>query len=276
MRIVHRVLTAAFAWAIACNSGIAAELLLDPGTGPRQLSTAQLLARPDAQQVDIPEDVAYHRAMRYRAVPIAALLEGLPADAHLQVVALDGFAAELKAAPLLETDPARARAWLAVEDPAEPWPALSDTKPSAGPFYLVWTNPAAGGIVPEQWPYQIASIRRLAPAAERFPAMLPAAGLPADGPVLRGLEVFRTNCMVCHTMNGQGDAQMGPDLNLPYSPTEYMQAEFLRMYIRDPQQLRHWPQARMPAFNEKVLADKDLDALLAYLSHMAERKQTAP
>ena len=119
----------------------AAELKLELPQGSRSWSTAQLLTHPQAQQIEIAADVAYKRAMSYRAVPLAALLDGVQPGDHLQAVALDGFAAELPAAPLLSTQ--GARAWLAVEDPAQPWPALSKNKPSAGPFYLVWQNPEA-------------------------------------------------------------------------------------------------------------------------------------
>lgn len=251
---------------------VAADLRLQLGEQIREYSSDDLLARPDVRELEIPADVAYQRNMRFLAVPLAALLQEMPADATLQVVALDGFAAEILAEPLLNTDPARARAWLAIEDPAAPWPPLSASRPSAGPFYLVWTDPLANDIKPEQWPYQIAIMRRMAPAAERFPAMRPAADLPADSVVLRGFEAFRIHCMVCHTLNRAGDARMGPDLNLPYSPVEYMREAFLTRYIRAPQQVRHWPEAKMPSFPERVLSDADLQALLAYLSHMAQRK----
>lgn len=271
MRVFINVLLTLCAWT-SCSSAFAAELTLDLGQGVQHLSTTQLLQHPEARRVEITEDVSYHRAMTYTAVPAAALLEGTPADATLQVVALDGFAAEMPAAPLLVNDETKSRAWLAVEDPAQPWPPLSDAKPSAGPFYLVWTRPQASGIVPEQWPYQIASVKWIAPVTERFPDMLPQAGLPDTDPVMRGFAVFRTNCMVCHTVNRQGDASMGPDLNVPHNPTEYLQPDFLRQYIRDPQSLRHWPQARMPAFPESILPREDLEALIGYLGHMAERK----
>lgn len=272
MHIVYRALLTACAWA-ACSVGLAAELAVDLGQGVQRLSTQQLLARPDVREIEIPEDVAYKTLMRYRAVPMAALLAGMPGDALLQAIALDGFTADMPAAPLLNTDDTKAMAWLAIEDSAQPWPDIAAGKPGAGPFYLVWTRPQASGIVPEQWPYQIASIRWVAPALERFPAMAPAAGLAQSDPILRGFAIFRTNCMVCHTMNGQGDAAMGPDLNQPYSPTQYLKPEFLRLYIRDPQAMRHWPQAKMPAFSEQVISADDLDALIAYLEHMAGRKQ---
>lgn len=245
----------------------AAELVFELPGGTRTWSTAELLAHPQAQTLHIEADVAYKRAMEYRVVPLAALLEGIEAGDHLQAVALDGFAAELPAAPLLSQQ--GARAWLAVEDPAQPWPTLG-SKPGAGPFYLVWENPQAAQIGPEQWPFQIERIKRLAPLAKRFPALLPAATAGAE--VQAGFAQFQKNCLACHRLNGAGDSHFGPDLNLPHNPTEYLAGDFLRQYIRDPQSLRQWPQGRMPAFSREVLNDEALEQLLAYLRHMATRK----
>ncbi|WP_442113069.1 c-type cytochrome [Pseudomonas sp. NUPR-001] len=256
---------------LLCLPVQAAQLTLELGDTSRQWQSADLLAHPQAQEIRIDNDVSYKRTMHYRAVPLAVLLEGVATGDHLQAVADDGFVAEMPAAPLLKNGPARA--WLAIEDPAKPWPPLGTGKPSAGPFYLVWTNPQAGRISPEQWPFHVASIRRLEPVATRFPGLLPAPQLASNDPINLGFSLFQKNCLACHRLNGAGDAQFGPDLNLPHNPTEYFQPAFLRRYIRDPQSLRQWPQARMPAFSPEVLSDAELDALLAYLAHMATRKQ---
>lgn len=249
----------------------AAQLTLELDHTSKTWQTDDLLTHPQVQTVQIVDDVSYKRTMSYRAVPLASLLPGLKPESHLQAIALDGFAAELTAAPLLETR--GARAWLAVEDPAQPWPALAEGKPSAGPFYLVWTNPQAGHISPEQWPFQISRIKQLKTVAERFPALLPDPKLAANDPINQGFAVFQKNCLACHRLNGAGDAQVGPDLNIPYNPTEYFGADFLKRYIRDPQSLRHWPQAKMPAFAASVLPDSELDLLVGYLKHMTGRKQ---
>lgn len=248
----------------------AAELLVERADGSRSYSSAELLADPTAREIQIPADVAYKRAMRYRAVPLAKLLDGVNAQDQLQAVADDGFAAELPLAPLLATQ--GARAWLAVEEAQRPWPALGKAGKSAGPFYLVWTHPERGHIGPEQWPYRVVRLRVLAPLAERFPALRPDPALPADDPVNRGFALFQKHCLACHRLNRQGDAAFGPDLNLPYNPTEYFRADLLRRYIRDPQALRLWPQARMPGFAPAALSDAELDQLIAYLRHMAGRK----
>ncbi|MGB3125347.1 MAG: cytochrome c [Pseudomonas sp.] len=261
----------AFLALLSALPATAAQLTIELDHTSKTWQTAELLARPDTQTVQVVDDVSYKRTMTYRAVPLASLLPGLKPENHLQAVALDGFAAELSAAPLLQTH--GARAWLAVEDPAHPWPALADGKPSAGPFYLVWTDPQAGNISPEQWPFQISGIKQLKTVAERFPALLPDPKLAANDPVNQGFALFQKNCLACHRLNGAGDAQVGPDLNVPYNPTEYFSGDFLKRYIRDPQSLRHWPQAKMPAFAASVLPEGELDLLVGYLKHMTGRKQ---
>jgi mono/diheme cytochrome c family protein len=78
--------------------------------------------------------------------------------------------------------------------------------------------------------------------------------------------------MACHRLNCAGDSQFGPDLNVPYNPTEYFSGDFLSRYIRDPQSLRHWPQGKMPGFSLEVLNEQELAELIEYLGHMVERK----
>ena len=57
----------------------AAALTLEKGPQRITYETADLLARPDAAEIEIPADVAYHGPRRYRAVPLAAVLSALPA-----------------------------------------------------------------------------------------------------------------------------------------------------------------------------------------------------
>jgi mono/diheme cytochrome c family protein len=234
---------------------------------------ASLLGMPAATSVTIPDDVAYKRDMSFRAVPAASLLEGVAPDDTLRFVASDGFVATLPAALLLARS--GAIAYLAIEPVDAAWPPLKpEGGASAGPFYLVWLNPERARITPEQWPYQVARIEAVAPLAKRYPMIAPA--VSAHDTVRRGYAVFEKNCSVCHTLNLGGDATVGPDLNIPYNPTEYMRVDALRRLIRDPQSLRRWPAAKMPAFETRLLSDRDLTDLLAYLRHMADRKVTVP
>lgn len=246
----------------------AAELTLELGNASKVWTTQELLALPQTRQIDIDNDVSYKRRMTYQAIPLAVLLEQVKPTDHIQAVALDGFAGELAAASLLTNK--GAQAWLAIEDPTKPWPSLGSNGPSAGPFYLVWQHPEAADIGAEQWPFKVVRLRLLTSVAERFPALLPAAN--ASQTVQHGFALYQANCMACHRLNKAGDSHMGPDLNLPYNPTEYFKPAFLKRYIRDPQSLRRWPQAKMTGFNQDTLSDTELEQLIAYLSHMASRK----
>lgn len=257
---------------LLCLSSTArsAELRVDLGSGIKRYHTRQLLQREDARRIVVPADVAFQRSMHYRAVPLTALLPHLANSDQLQFVASDGFVANIPAALILNDQ--GSIAWLAIEDETRPWPRLGDAHDDAGPFYLVWTRPEAAGISSEQWPYQLQAIRRVDELAKRFPHIFPDPGEPAGGKVRRGFAVFQRTCFACHTLNREGRAKLGPDLNVPYNPTEYLRPDLLRAFIRNPQSLRYWPQSKMHGLDKQSLTEADLDAVLAYLKHMAARK----
>lgn len=232
---------------------------------------AALLAMPAATSVTIPADVAYKRDMTYRALPVSALLAGVAPDETIRLVANDGYVATVPAALLLARG--GSIAYLAIETPDAPWPALKPGESAtAGPFYLVWSRPEQAGIAPAQWPYQIARIESVAPLAKRYPMLAPASSVSAQDPIRHGFAAYEKHCSSCHTLNLGGDATVGPDLNVPYNPTEYLRVDALRRLIRDPQSLRRWPAAKMPKFLNTTLSDRELTDLLAYLRHMADRK----
>src|SRR3546814_19172041 len=85
-----------------CQRVSAAELKVDIGQGSTTYHTEALLKRHDVRTISVPADVAFRRPMRYRAVPLAALLKGITAGHHLQFVSSDGFAAEIPSALLLK------------------------------------------------------------------------------------------------------------------------------------------------------------------------------
>ncbi len=262
---------------VALVTTVAAEPALTVVSGGRTAiyTGVGLLGLPVATTVTIPVDVAYKRSMSFRAVPIAALLDGVAPDESIRFTAEDGFVTTIPAAALLARE--GAVAYLAVEPPDAPWPPLkAGEAASAGPFYLVWTVSEKAAPASDQWPYRIARIDTVASLVKRFPMIAPAGRLAANDPIRAGFAAFQKHCMVCHTLNGGGDAMLGPDLNIPYNPTEYLRPDALRRLIRDPQALRRWPGAKMPAFDSKTLPDRELGQLLAYLRHMADRKVAPP
>jgi len=253
---------------------------IEPGievtVGGKQLhfDRTQLLSRDDIQTVEIPNDVAYHSTMTYRAVPLASLLRGLdlPRDTVIEAVATDGFAAQLPVDLLVNADPKGAVAWVAVEPADAPWPDLPGKTVSAGPFYLVWTGQQAASVRSEQWPYQMARLATQPSAAARWPQLAVDPGLPATDPIRTGQSVFVTQCLTCHKLNGAGSGDMAPDLNFPMNPTEYLSPTALHALIRDPASVRDWPDRKMQGFTPDQLSDREIDQIVAYLRHMAGRR----
>jgi mono/diheme cytochrome c family protein len=243
------------------------------GGQTRQFGREELLHRPDVSQVTVTSDVAYGKVMSYRAVPLAALLLGLNPSGDLVIdsVALDGFVAHLPFDILTNTDPAKAVAWLAIEPDDRPWPRLPGKALGAGPFYIVWTGATAAMIRSEQWPYQLKRLESQPLPVARWPALDVDPALPATDPTRAGLALFVTQCLPCHTLNGAGASDVGPDLNQPMNPTQYMTPDGLRALIRDPKSVRHWPAAQMPGFASDRMTDREIDLIIGYLMHIAAR-----
>jgi mono/diheme cytochrome c family protein len=240
-------------------------------------TTGGLLALPTATTLAVPADPLYGSSKALRGVPFSALLSGAAADNTVRFLAGDRELATLPAGPLLAQGTG-AVAYVAIEPADAPWPPLkAGTAASAGPFRLIWlrADKATAGAV-ELWPAQITRIEEIEPLGKRYPMIMPASRLAANHPIRAGFAAFQKHCMSCHMLNGGGDSTVGPDLNIPYSPTEYLRPEALRRLIRDPQSLRRWPASKMPAFDAKTLSDRELAELLAYLRHMADRKVAVP
>jgi mono/diheme cytochrome c family protein len=245
------------------------------GIDTRSFTQGELLARPDATTIEIAHDVTYGVPMTYRAVPVASLLAGmtLPPDSIIEAVALDGFIAQLPSDLVFNTDESKAVAWLAIEPADHPWPPIPGKDVSAGPFYMVWTGAEVGSVRSEQWPYQMAKLVSQPSLATRWPALSVNSALPPTDPVRAGQTLFVVQCLPCHKLNGAGASDVGPDLNLPQNPTEYLTSQGLHDLIRNPSAVRTWPAQTMPPFPPDHLSDDEIGLVVAYLKHMADRKQ---
>ena len=246
-------------------------LVVSGGGATRQFTSDELLARHDVATLAVLNDPAYGGAASYRAVPLRALLPSLPPDAGdtIQARATDGFVAEL---PRSMID-GMATPWIAVEDPAHPWRHLRGKTVSAGPFYLVWQDPERARISPEQWPYALAALTVVPSPVQRWPASAVDASVPADAPARRGQMAFVANCLPCHQLAGGGEGVVGPDLLHPMPATTYFTEAGLRALIRDPAAVRSWPGLQMPAFGATTLGDDEINAIIAYLRHLAARSK---
>ncbi|QLH40574.1 MAG: cytochrome c [Defluviicoccus sp.] len=278
--------------AVVLAGSTAVRATADPGvqfdSGEQQvtLSRHALLERPDVATIHVPHDVSYRRAMTYQAVPLSALLRGLspttgnaPGSAPgntsggaIEIVASDGFVTVLPFSLVFPKDAAASQPYLAIEPTDAPWPDLPGKTQSAGPFYVVWLHPEASGVRSEQWPYMVVRIRGTELPEQRWPELAVSPSLPAESPIRIGQTLFLTQCLVCHSLNGAGNAHMGPDLNLPQNPTEYFAPKALHQLIRNPASVRHWPDMQMQGFDEDALSDPEIDLIIRYLAHMADQK----
>lgn len=251
----------------------AATLTIVAGDQRQTFSQLQLLARPDVRTLSIADSIYKQRFTRFKAIPITRLFRGLsiPRSAVIQCNGTDGFSAILDGTRLLSTHPTASKAFLAIEDPKHPWPRLAGKTTSAGPFYLVWTNPQASAIGSEEWPYKIASFHVLPDARTVFPKAYPATDAPPN--VQNGFLSFQRNCFACHMMNGEGAGSIGPDLNLPMNPTAYFDSTALVQFIRNPASVRTWPGMTMRGFSAAAIPDPELADLIAYLRYENENRR---
>jgi mono/diheme cytochrome c family protein len=83
--------------------------------------------------------------------------------------------------------------------------------------------------------------------------------------------LFAANCLACHRLAGAGEGAVGPDLLRPMAATAYLTDAGLHALIRNPAAVRTWPEQKMPGFAPDVLADADIDAIIAYLKALATR-----
>jgi mono/diheme cytochrome c family protein len=261
------------AWSQArSDSGRAAEpvLTIDDGAKEQRFTAAQLLTRPDVVELRTTGDI-YNHTIVYRAVPFLAIL-GNSVDPKFDTVemeARDGFVSQIPFALIERGATGGAVAYIAVEDPAHPWPPLPQKAETAGPFYLIWSHPEKSSITSEQWPYQLSHLTFVESPVRHWPQIAVPAATAAGAPARRGQDVFVAQCLPCHRMNGGGASDTGPDFGRPMFPTQYLTDAGLRAIIRDPKAVRTWPAQQMIGFSKRDISDPDLDALVAYLHTMA-------
>jgi mono/diheme cytochrome c family protein len=263
-----------FCAAGACAQPAQPTLTLTVGAITNHFTAAELLSRPDLASLQIPAGVDYDMQLTVQAVPLLDLLATFPLERfdRLEATATDGFVAQIPLALIVAGKSGGSVAWVAIEDPAHPWPRMRGKDVSAGPFYLVWQYPERSQVANEQWPYMLEKLTAVQSPEVRWPQLKVNETLPANAPARSGEAIFATQCLPCHRLNGGGGSGIGPDLGQPMAATDYMTERGLRALVRDPKSVRTWPQQQMPAFSPAILPDADLEALIAYLKQIASQR----
>ena len=251
-------------------AGAALEFRRD-GKRVARLEFDQLVASCQVRTATI-DDPYYGRRKSYRGCDLRQVLragfgtavwEEKGRDVVLR--ALDGYAKPTSAARLGEpgaflafADAERAHG----DDPG--WEPIDRRRVDPGPFYLVWTGKDQQDPRRYPWPYQLASIE-LVDFAKEWPHTLPVSAASDTAP-WRGYALFRSECISCHSINGEG-GKVGPDLNVPRSIVEYRPVDQIEAFIFDPAQFRY---TSMPA--HRYLKPAQLQELIAYFEAMKDLK----
>lgn len=234
------------------------------------LTLRDLVANHTLVEITVPDRI-YGRPMTYRAIPMVDFLKNLKlgADDYLKATALDNFSVEIPVRLLRPATPLNVEAFLAIEDPANPWPAppKETEKDRTGPFYIVWRSTAPAHVSREYWTDQLASLTVTDSPLKRWPGLDVAATVPPADAIRTGLDRYVALCITCHKVHGIGGsgAAAGPDLAQPKSITETLDSATLKKFIRSPKSVR--PDSKMPKFDEAALSDDDLDAMIAWLAY---------
>jgi len=245
-------------------------------TSNRIFTQKALLANPAIRSVMLADPV-YRRTMTYRAIPLASLLKGtgIDADDYVQARATDNFSVAIPGRLAASADLAQVEAFVAIEDPAAPWPPIpgKQDKASAGPFYVIWRRAPSVQISSEYWAYRLAALAVTDSPLKRWPGLAVGPEVPAGDRIRTGLDRFMSMCMACHRFNGEGEGEQGPDLARPMNVTEYFQIPALKKLIRNPASVRQWPEQKMPGFDQAALSDSDLDAIVDWLVYKAKQRR---
>ncbi len=90
----------------------------------------------------------------------------------------------------------------------------------------------------------------------------------AIGNAQRGKELFISNgCFACHGYNGQGGSYTGPKLTPDPLPWQAI-AAFIRLPRGLTPPYTNWPFNVMPPYTSKLVPDKDVQDIYAYLKSM--------
>jgi mono/diheme cytochrome c family protein len=225
---------------------------------------------PEGQTVEVKEDPVFFKAKSYKAIPLQTVLDQfLPAYKSLnlketQIVfeCEDGYNPSMSLEKVLSR-----KAFLAISDVEAPkgqeWinPKKGDHEMKIAPFYVVYTDVPAKDVT-FKWPYNLVKIS-LSAASKELAVLFP----KDDDTQVKGFELFKVNCLTCHSLNKVG-GKMGPELNYPKSVTEYWQVDQIKQFVKAPASFRN--ECKMPAVTH--LTDKELDEIVNYLKYMAKHK----
>jgi mono/diheme cytochrome c family protein len=257
------------------HTAIASDLFIKYKNKEIKFTKAKLLKHKDLEILNFQNGtpVLKGKSIAFSAIPLHKLFETikLKKEETLIFKCSDGFSAPMDTKMFLNASKKNSMAYLAIEDDKKPWPLIPGKNTSAGPYYIIWKKPELSKVKQEQWPFKVVGFEIKESFNNLYKSIIP--HKKSDLPALAGFKVFKNNCFVCHTMNGIGESNLGPDLNIPLNPTEYFQKGIIKKLIRNPQSVRKWEKSLMSSFSKDEISDEEIDHLISYLKYMSKRKQ---
>lgn len=247
------------------------ELIFKAGTVENRLTLAELKSRFGAETVAV-DDYYLKRPMRYNALNLKKMLTAFAAETpgydEFIFRCADGYLAHVSRADFeagkLDSF------YIAFGENGDSFQSnIPQGKAliSPEPFYAVATDKA--GFSTLSWPYELVAIELV-----NFRTMFPKLyfpGLENDKNAKAGFDLFRKECLKCHSLNLQG-GDIGPELNIPKNITEYRDETYLKSFIRDASAYR--AKSKMPAFTH--LAPNQIGEIIRYLRAMGGYKGAQP
>ena len=129
------------------------------------------------------------------------------------------------------------------------------------PYYLAWDD------VPNTddsfaWPYGLVAIK-LTSITSVYKDIYPSKDLA----LIKGFNLYRINCMKCHSMNKVGGT-MGLEFNIPKNITEYWKEKDIIAFAKNPTAFRK--NSPMPGITH--LSEDEFREIVAYINYMKDFK----
>jgi cytochrome c2 len=228
-----------------------------------KIEIKDILSKKDprtAATVNVIYDPYFKSAKTYKGYYITPILDSIIRSNHFDTTnalvifnCTDGYRPVMNLANVF----GNIKGYIAIEDLS----AGQGTAAKFKPYYLIWDSVKKdeGNFA---WPYGLTDIRLISMNAE-YKSIYPF----KDPQLVNGFNLFRNNCMKCHSVNGIGGS-MGPEFNIPKNITEYWKEEDILAFARNPKDYRY--NSHMPPMGG--LSDSALLKIIAYLRSMKDHR----
>lgn len=207
------------------------------------------------------------------AIKLRSLFDSLriTPKGSIKIIAKDNFYAYVTNKELNNSERLKATPYLVVQENNKLWPKINGNYEAVGSFSLIWIGVNAKDVSREKWVRNISTIDILEKSVE--PELKNAVPVNLDNRQKKGYKIFTDNCAGCHSLNLKGQLNIGPDLNFPMNPLEYYSESVFKSYIRDPQSIRYYKNAKMEGFGKELISEQELNDLISFMNLMKMHKK---